>query len=414
LFSCCIATFASILVATRANLSRGQPDEAHSGVQQRRQVRELEWRRRRRRRRRRLAALGVLVLVAPVFYSYVSTMLQPSSLPLGIRSIEWLRGHGGAWLVNDVERLYYQWTAPKKGGPTLRALPRVGTAGLRVTKGPAPVSPLIRPALVGEGRWRSTGSVIAGAPAVLVTTFRSDPSYPRIVAYVAWIDHSRTRLALYPGRYEPPRGSPRGPMSVPLGERSRLLATFNSGFTNKDGHGGFAVNGTVYEPLRRAQATVVADRNGKVDVVSWTQGSAPGARIVLARQNLPLIVDRGRRAPDLADGSEWGATLGNAIRVWRSGIGIDRHGNLLYAAADYQTVGSLADIFVHAGAVRAMELDINAEWPSFITYGRGVQDPVKLVPNAQQSARRYLVPDDRDFFAVLALRAHSSALVPFK
>ena len=34
-------------------------------------------------------------------------MLQPSSLPLGIRSIEWLRGHGGAWLVNDVERLYY-------------------------------------------------------------------------------------------------------------------------------------------------------------------------------------------------------------------------------------------------------------------------------------------------------------------
>jgi hypothetical protein len=362
-----------------------------------------------------VVALAVLVLLAPVFYSYVSTMLQPSSLPVGIRSIEWLRVHSGAWLVNGAERLYYQWTAPKKGGPALRALPSVGTAGSRVTNGPAPVSTLIRPALAGEGRWRATGSPVAGRPAVLVTTFRSDLSYPRLVAYVAWIDHSRTQLALYPGRYEPPRGSPRGPMSVPLGQRSRLLATFNSGFTNKDGHGGFAVNGNVYAPLQRAQATLVAHRNGKVDVASWTGGSAPGPDIVLARQNLPLIVEGGHRAPNLGDGSRWGATLGNAIRVWRSGIGIDRHGNLLYAAAPYQTVGSLADILVRAGAVRAMELDINAEWPSFITYGgRGVQDPVKLVPNAQQSASRYLVPDDRDYFAVLALRDHSSALVPFK
>ena len=62
---------------------------------------------------------------------------------------------------------------------------------------------------------------------------------------------------------------------------------------------------------------------------------------------------------------------------------------------------SLAQILVHAGAVRAMELDINAEWPSFNSYGRrGGGDPRQLVPNTQQSATRYLVPDDRDFFAV--------------
>ncbi|MDX6527367.1 MAG: hypothetical protein QOI43_2878, partial [Gaiellales bacterium] len=35
----------------------------------------------------------LLVLLAPVVYSYTTTMLQPSSLPLWPRSVEWLRAH---------------------------------------------------------------------------------------------------------------------------------------------------------------------------------------------------------------------------------------------------------------------------------------------------------------------------------
>ena len=42
---------------------------------------------------------------------------------------------------------------------------------------------------------------------------------------------------------------------------------------------------------------------------------------------------------------------------WRTGVGIDRRGNLIYAAADYQTVGTLAKILLRAGAVRAMQLE---------------------------------------------------------
>jgi hypothetical protein len=46
-------------------------------------------------------------------------------------------------------------------------------------------------------------------------------------------------------------------------------------------------------------------------------------------------------------------------------------------------------------------LDINAEWPSLVTSGRGgVGNATKVVPNYQQSTNRYLVPDDRDFFAI--------------
>ena len=128
-----------------------------------------------------------------------------------------------------------------------------------------------------------------------------------------------------------------------------------------------------------------------------------GADIVYARQNLPLIVTGGRPNPNLSDGPEWGATLGNAIQVWRSAVGIDRHGNLIYAAANYQTVGSLAAIMIHAGAVRAMELDINTYWTSFITYRYpGAGDPANLLPTMDRSPERYLTPDDRDFFAVYA------------
>ena len=91
-----------------------------------------------------------------------------------------------------------------------------------------------------------------------------------------------------------------------------------------------------------------------------------------------------------------------------------QQGDLVYAAADGQTASSLAGLMVQLGAVRAIELDINPEWPSFISYGRrGGRDPVKLVPNPQQSAYRYLTPDNRDFFAVYT-RAGGTALVPFR
>jgi hypothetical protein len=379
----------------------------------------------RRRLRRRIVLALVLVLLAPVAYSYTTTMLQPSSLPLGIRSIEWLRANHGAWLVDTIEHYWYTWHAPKRGGPALKQLPPVGRAVARPPRvsgrrraalawRPARLRALIRPALPGEGSWHVVGPNVEGGPPLLVTTFRPDAAYPRVVAYVAWIDHKRTQLGLYPGRYEPPGASPRGPMEVPQGQRWRLLATFNSGFTYRDGHGGFSVNGKTPVPLRVGLGTVVAYRNGAVDVVSWRGAAVPGPRVVLARQNLPLIVIRGRLNSSLSDGSLWGATLGNAVRVWRSAVGIDARGNLIYAAADAQTAQSLGRILIHAGAVRAIELDINAEWPSFINYShaRGLY-PVKLVPNGQQPATRYLVPDDRDFFAVYRRLTGRALHVPF-
>jgi len=278
---------------------------------------------------------------------------------------------------------------------------------------PSRVAPLLRPPLPGEGRWSGTGPLVTGRPPVLVTAYRTDPDYPRIVAYVAWIDHTRTQLALYPGRYEPPGGGARGPMDVPTGLRGRLLATFNSGFTYSDGHGGFFAGGRSFTPLQVGVATLVGYRNGRVDVMTWRGGARPGPTVAFARQNLPLIIVAGRLSPALDDSTRWGHTLGNAVRVWRSGVGVDRHGNLIYAAANYQTAPSLARILLHAGAVRAMELDINPEWPTFISYAApGGSRPAKLVPNGMQSELRYLSPDDRDFFAVYRHAPQTTASTP--
>jgi hypothetical protein len=358
-------------------------------------------------RARRIALVGALVALLPVAFSIWGMISETSNSSLGIRSVEWLRDNGAAGLVAQVESIYYTLTAPSKGGPTLRALPKVGVGGSAARLAASPenypvrVESLIHPALPGEGVWRATRPGFKAAPPVLLTTVRDQPEYPRVVAGLAWIDTKRATLTLNPGRLEPAVTLPRGPMDVPSAERPRLLATFNSGFKLSDSHGGFAVNGHTYATMRNGQGTIVGYENGRVDVLDWRYGATVPPGVSFARQNLPLIVNEGMPSPNISNSAEWGATVGNAVLVWRSAIGVDRYGNLIYAAGEDQTVGSLAKALVRAGAIRAMELDINSYWTTFISYGApGAEDPSKLLEGMERPATRYLEPDDRDFFAL--------------
>jgi hypothetical protein len=187
-------------------------------------------------------------------------------------------------------------------------------------------------------------------------------------AGLAWINTKRANVQLHAGRLEPSVTLPRGAVEVPQSARPRLIATFNSGFKLADSRGGFAVGGRTYARLQNGQATLVGYTDGRVDVLDWRYGSTIPAGVSYARQNLPLLVDEGRLSPNLANDSEWGATVGNAVLVWRSGIGVDRHGNLIYAAGEDQTPG--------AG------------------------QPKNLLPGMSRSVTRYLEPDDRDFFTI--------------
>ncbi len=153
-------------------------------------------------RRVAYAFIALIFLIEGI--SYVRYMEQPSSVPFGPRSVEWVRANVSSWLVDEIEREYYSWNAPAKGGPTIKALPAVGMGTVNLgqvaaSQAPPSITPLIQPALPGEGVWRTTGLNVGGSPPVLVTTFRSDPVYPRMVAGVAWIDQRKARVMLVPG-----------------------------------------------------------------------------------------------------------------------------------------------------------------------------------------------------------------------
>ncbi len=351
------------------------------------------------RRARRIATIALLMCSLPIAVSYVTTLAGPSNSSLTIRSFEWLRDHGAAQIASQIESIYYSLNAPATGGAPLRALPLAARTVAAVH--PQDIAPLVQPPLPGEGMWVPTETWGGPSPPVQIAQFRSNPSYPQMVAGVAWIDPRRTSIVLYPGRLEPSVSLPRGPMEVPPALRSRLLATFNSGFKLEDAHGGFALGGTTYAPMQPGMATFVHYSDGRVEIESWAGGSGVPPGVDYARQNLPLIVAGGQPNPNLSDGPAWGLTLGNAIRVWRSGIGIDARGDLIYAAASDQTVSSLAAILIRAGAIRAMELDINSYWVTFNSYAqRGAGRPSSLLPGMTRPLTRYLSPDDRDFFAV--------------
>ncbi len=362
------------------------------------------------RRLRRVAIVAALVALIPAVISFAEMASSPSNTALGVRTVEWLRDNGLVGVVAQVENWYYTLTAPAKGGPALKSLPNVGRGAVVATHvsaidagvRPARVRPLIWPWLAGEGVWHATRPGLGKQPPLLVTTIRDQPDYPRVVVGMAWINTKRTQIQLYPGRLEPAVTLPtRGPMEVPPASRGRLLATFNSGFKLSDSLGGYTVYGHTYAPMVNGLATFVGYRNGSVDIVDWRFGKRAPAGISYARQNLPLIVNDGKPNPTLSTTSAWGTTVGNAILVWRSAIGIDRHGNLIYVAGNDQTVVSLAHALIRAGAVRAMELDINSYWVSFITYGGwNALAPSNLLPDMNRPTTRYLTPDDRDFFAV--------------
>jgi hypothetical protein len=366
-------------------------------------------------RARRVLLFACLFCLGVAALSWLPAVSGSRNLSVSIASVEWLRSHGGNPIATQIENWYYQLNEPEKGGPALTSLPQVGDGAAARVEGeggessgeaapysPADVNPLIHPKLPGEGVWQKAGGKVGPEPPVLLTTFRSDPEYPQFVAGVAWMSAPRTELVYTPGTAEPPEPlEDRGSGEVPPGMRKRLVATFNGGFPLETSNAGLIYNGKVVETMVDGIATVVGYRGGGFDIVKWESGTKVPKNVWFAKQNLPPIIYEGMLNPNLSDGPEWGETVNNQTRVWRSGLGIDAHGNLMYAAANYQTVESLAKVLKAAGAVRAIELDINEDWTSFISYRHpGASAPSNLLPEMYRSPERYFVPDERDFFAV--------------
>ena len=370
-----------------------------------------------RRRARRLLTVALLAGFVTVGWSLGSALVRGSD-PVSVKFVEWVRGHGGNGIVNAIERTWYQHHQPAERrhpqrrhpqGPDARRRDDTRDCRRAHTHDGVDTSacdqPIAAPALAGEGVWQPTGRLVGGRPAVYETFLRPDRVHTSLLAGVAWLDRRALRAVIYNGNDQPGGSGWQHGDHVPASATPGLVAAFNGGFRLDMARGGYQSEGRVIHPFVTGRATFGVRADGTVDLGSWGRDLQPTTPYASAFQSLDLIVDGGRDVPGLSrdDHSRWGETLGGRVFVWRSGVGIDARGNLVYAAGVLDIV-SLADVLRAAGAVRAMELDINSYWVSFDTFlpGPNGPAPTKLLPNMQRNANRYLVPGTRYFVAMFA------------
>ena len=160
-------------------------------------------------------------------------------------------------------------------------------------------------------------------------------------------------------------------------------------------------------PLQRGFASLVIDRSGRARTGSGGV-PAPGEAVYSVRQPGAAGAAR-RRTAASADWRLWGATLGGGADVARSAIGQDAAGDLMYAASMSAVPADLASVLAGHGARIAMELDINPEWVQLdVARSPGGQLTAEI-PGQDRPAGQYLAGWARDFVAVLATPAPSSA-----
>ncbi|MGH9101896.1 MAG: phosphodiester glycosidase family protein [Acidimicrobiales bacterium] len=251
-----------------------------------------------------------------------------------------------------------------------------------------------------------------GAPALYEAFLRPDPVHTSLVAGVAWMDPTLLSASLYSGSVIPGHGPWRLTAPISPAAAGSLVAAFNSGFRMPDAQGGYYSEGRTVYPLRAGDASIVVYKDGRLTVGQWGRDVRMGPDVVAVRQNLRLVVDHGAPVPGLqaSDTTRWGLTLGNHVFVWRSGLGVTRDGALVYVAGPGLSITTLAGLLARAGAVRAMELDINTDWVNFSSYGakagpgRPVPGGTTLLPSMSGGPGRYFTPWRRDFVTMSARR----------
>lgn len=358
------------------------------------------------------ALLSLPAIIASAV-SFGAALDHAGAASLATRSVDWLHTHNYGDAVSAA--------APGDGsdGPLDAAVADPGTpttpliVPASTTSLPAPttdgIPPIVSPPLPGEGQWQPLGDTVGGPTAMQLAKLRPDAAHSDVLAAVVRIDQSAAAFRIVPGLLEPGGAAWPGGGTIDSADRANVLAAFNSGFRLAEANGGFYEAGRTEGQLRVGAASLMLAADGTLNVGKWGRDGTMAAGPRAVRQNLDLIVDNGALASGLDDNTanRWGKTVGDVPLVWRSGIGIDATGRIIYVASDGLTVATLATLLLRAGAVRAMELDINYSWVSFNTFHHDSAGQIhgkKLENGMKKPGTRYLAPDPRDFVAVVARR----------
>ncbi len=366
-----------------------------------------------RRRLRRVVVVFLLLITYPAV-TYVQALTAPGAATFTARTADWARQMGAGPIVNALENWYYTRHPPANSAPSGDALP-VPVAAPAGDMGNSPARLATLPgALPGEGVWVPGARAAGGRPADYTTFLSPDLDHASVVAAIVAFDQKRTAAHLIAGTNEP-GGSWPEQAQVPGTLRPSLLATFNSGFKFRDTDGGFYADGRYGKPLKDGMASLVIDRSGVADVALWGRDTHMSPDVAAVRQNLELIVDGGRAVAGLSGNpaGQWGSARNQFQFTWRSGIGVDAQGRLIYAAGDQLTLTALANALATAGAVRGMELDIHGGMVSCNLFRPDIpgSSSTTLLPTMSAAPDRYLSADQRDFFAITARRGAAGTAV---
>lgn len=372
----------------------------------------------------------VLVAMSATSWSFTGALTDTGAAPVSDRTANWMRDHHMNLIVDTIEQRLDNRNATNgavnpgslpnaaastpasstiTGGPAPSAatIPTT-TAATPVDHTPPPAGPLIDTTLFGEGQWTPNTREANGVPTTYTTFVRPDPDHTGVVAAAVEFDPSATRLVYVPGTRQPGGAGWAWGSGIPIDQRPSLVAAFNSGWKHQDDPGGAYTEGRTASDLIDGRASLVIYADGHNDIGAWGNDVAMTPDVVSVRQNLDLVVVESRPVDGLTTGGSrrWGSEKHQTQYTRRSGLGVTSDGALVYVAGNGLTTATLADALVQVGAVRAMELDIHNQHPTFnfFTPAPGTPDGVTgepLLPDQVRPSTRYLAPDQRDFFAVL-------------
>lgn len=244
---------------------------------------------------------------------------------------------------------------------------------------PPPAAPA-PPGLLPAGfDWQLAASAADGRPIMWNATYGN--------IALAFFDRSAVRMDLQPGGAIAPDRLP------------NVISAFNGGF-KLGGESGMLLGGAQSGVIADGMAAVVGYADGGFDIGQWGRDvPAPGRAVQWARSNLQLLVDGGQPSPDAGNPAAWGAVLKSiGWRTARSALGVTSTGNLVWVGAMRILPSTLADTLAAAGAVRAIQLDINPWWVMLFSFDAG--QPWPLVPGQLHAASTYIDGWSRDFFTV--------------
>jgi hypothetical protein len=396
-----------------------------------------------------VVALGVVLVawttvVVATLWSFGSYVLRDNGDTMQQRAVTWARDHRLGWAVDRLEDIAYS-SPPSRtaasqlslGGaavssPTTAAAPTTvpeatpavtttvpeatpavtttvpattTTIPARTTAAPwapAALAPVVTPALPGEGTWDVIG-VADGTPAIWATSLRPLADYPSVVASLALIDQTHLRSGLFNGNEVPGGQDWRRGDRVPAVLHPALLAAFNGGFRLDNIKGGYATEGRVVKPLVAGEATLAVSRDGTLVIGELGRDLTDDGTWLSLRQNLPLMVDGGESQVGNRAGVWWGADYHNKIYVTRSAVCTLADGHFVFTSVGPVDAPMLGRALVGMGCVRAMELDINGTWPTFITFSADQAGHLRgafLDRRMGGSPNRYLSGSSREFFAL--------------